>query len=256
MGQKTFEKYAKYYDALYAEKTYEKECDFVEEVFQRYSQSKPVDILDAGCGTGGHLIPLTMRGYNVVGVDASESMISIAKEKTEKLGLRAEVSVGDIRSFNLNRKFDACISMFAVINYITSTTDLLKAFKNIRRHLNQDALFTFDFWYGPAVLTIKPSIRVKVIEKEDKRRIIRIVEPELDTFNHTCKSKYYLVAIKDDVVIDEIRESHMLRYLFPQEIIHYLNESGFEALKLCEFPHIDKAPSESTWNTAMIAKAR
>jgi SAM-dependent methyltransferase len=60
--------YSKYYDILYMDKDYDKECDFVEEAFNKYSLSKPVKILDVGCGTGGHLIPLAKRGYEVVGI--------------------------------------------------------------------------------------------------------------------------------------------------------------------------------------------
>jgi SAM-dependent methyltransferase len=252
----SFEKiYSKYYDVLYIDKDYEKECDFIVEVFKRYSSFKPVKILDVGCGTGGHLIPLARRGYEAVGVDKSEWMIDIAKKKICKYNLPARVLVADVLDFNLDEKFDACIAMFAVINYIVQTDDLIKAFKNIRGHLKPGALFIFDYWYGPAVLTIKPSSRVKVVEK-DGIKLIRTVVPELDTFNHIQRSNYYLIAIKDGVVVDETREVHVLRYLFPQELIHYLREAGFEVLKFCEFPYLDKPPSENTWNVATIAMAQ
>jgi SAM-dependent methyltransferase len=247
--------YAKYYDVLYADKNYERECDFIEHVFEQYSPLKPIKILDVGCGTGGHLVHLAKRGYEVVGIDKSVSMIRIAEEKIRKHGLRAKVKVADILNFNLNEEFDACISMFAVINYITETDDIIKAFKNIRRHLRQGGLFVFDFWYGPAVLTIRPSSRVKIVEK-DGVKVIRTVVPELDTFHSIQRSNYHLIAIKDGKVIDETQEVHVLRYLFPQELIHYLNEAGFKVLRLCEFPYLDKPPSETAWNAATIAMAQ
>jgi SAM-dependent methyltransferase len=247
--------YSKYYDALYTDKDYEKECDFIEEVFQRHLLIKPVKILDVGCGTGGHLVHLARRGYEVVGIDKSEHMVQIAEEKIRKYNLRAKVIVADVLDFNLDEKFDACISMFAVMSYIIKTDDIIKAFKNVRRHLKLGGLFIFDYWYGPAVLTIRPSGRVKVVERNGIK-LIRTVMPELDTFNHIQKSNYYLMAIKDGMVIDEVREVHVLRYLFPQELIHYLNEAGFKVLKFCEFPYLDKPPSESTWNVATIAMAQ
>jgi hypothetical protein len=80
--------------------------------------------------------------------------------------------------------------------------------------------------------------------------------PELDTFNHILRSNYYLIAIKDGMIIDEAQEVHVLRYLFPQELIHYLNEAGFKVLKFCEFPYLDKPPTENTWNVATIAMAQ
>jgi SAM-dependent methyltransferase len=247
--------YSKYYDLLYMDKNYEKECEFVEDALRRYSPFKPVKILDVGCGTGGHLVHLARRGYEVVGIDKSESMAQIAKEKIRKYNLCAKIIVADVLDFNLDEKFDACISMFAVIDYIIKTDDIIKAFKNIRRHLKQGGLLIFDYWYGPAVLTIRPSSRVKVIEK-DRIKLIRTVVPELDTFNHILRSNYYLIAIKDGMIIDEAQEVHVLRYLFPQELIHYLNEAGFKVLKFCEFPYLDKPPTENTWNVATIAMAQ
>lgn len=248
------EVYSKYYDILYADKDYERECDFIEQIFQRYASSKLVSILDVGCGTGGHLIPLARRGYEVVGVDKSKSMVQIARTKLRKLGLNAEVYVSDAAEFTFNTKFDACISMFAVINYIVETDRVIKVFRNIRKHLKKNSLFIFDSWYGPAVLSIKPSVRVKIIERGGLK-VIRTVIPELDTFRHIQKSNYYLIVIKDNKVIGECRECHTLRYFFPQELIHYLTESGFSVLKFCKFLHIDEPPSENTWNVTIIAKA-
>lgn len=246
--------YSRYYDIVYADKDYEKECDFIEQVFRSYASGKPASILDVGCGTGGHLIPLVRRGYEVVGVDKSESMVRIARTKLQKFNLNAKVYIGDMADFAINQKFDACICMFAVINYIIETDKLIKALRNIRKHLKKGSLFIFDSWYGPAVLNIKPSIRVKVVENQGLK-IIRIVVPELDTFKHLQKSNYYMIVIKGEKVIDECHEVHVLRYFFPQELIHYLTECGFDILKFCKFPYLDKPPSENTWNVAVISKA-
>jgi SAM-dependent methyltransferase len=247
--------YSEYYDILYMDKDYEKECDFLENVFSHYSRLRPAKILDIGCGTGGHLVTLAKRGYDVVGVDKSEWMVEFAKEKVRRYGFGARFFVADVLDLKLDEKFDACISMFAVVNYIVKTDDIIQAFKNVRRHLKHGGLFIFDYWYGPAVLTIRPSIRVKVVEK-DGIKLIRIVVPELDTFNHIQRSNYYLLAIRDGIVVDEARETHVLRYLFPQELIHYLKEAKFKVLKFCEFPYLDKPPSENTWNVATIAMAQ
>ncbi|MEM3549517.1 MAG: methyltransferase domain-containing protein [Candidatus Bathyarchaeia archaeon] len=248
--------YSKYYDLLYMDKDYERECEFIEEALRRYSLLKPVKkILDVGFGSGGHMIPLAKKGYWIFGIDKSEYMVRIAEEKIRKSKINAKLITADASDFKLDVQFDACISMFAVVNYIIQTDDLIKAFRNIRRHLKKNALFIFDFWYGPAVLTTKPSSRVKVVDREGLK-VIRTVVPELDTFNSIVKSNYYLVAIVDGKVKDEVKEVHVLRYLFPQELTHYLDEAGFKVLKFCEFPYLDKPPSENTWNVATIAIAQ
>ena len=88
--ERAFRSYGKYYDIIYADKDYEKECDFLEEIFRNYSKIIPKTILDGGCGTGGHAIPLAERGYEVTGIDLSEEMINIAKEKASKTGVNID----------------------------------------------------------------------------------------------------------------------------------------------------------------------
>jgi len=249
-----FRKYAKYYDAIYSDKDYEKETDILEGIFKAHCRTKPRTILDAGCGTGNHAISLASRGYRVTGVDSSEAMISIAKEKVRDKGLTIELRVMDLTELELMEKFDVCICMFAVIGYLTDNENLATALRNIRRHLNPGSLFVFDFWYGPAVLAIRPSSRTKIVE-ENGFKLIRAVSPRLDVASHTCESNYYLVVIKDRTVVDEIMESHIVRFFFSQELAHYISESGFELLRISEFLNPSTPPSESSWNAMVIARA-
>ena len=61
--------YANTYDALYENKDYEKECDFIEAIFSKGSLNAKT-VLDLGCGTGGHALVLAKRGYEVLGLTA------------------------------------------------------------------------------------------------------------------------------------------------------------------------------------------
>lgn len=249
-----FQSYGKYYDIIYADKDYKKECDFLEKIFKNYSKFTPKTILDGGCGTGSHAILLAERGYEVTGIDLSEEMINIAKEKASKRGININFNVMDLRELHLNKKFDACILMFAVIDYLTNNKDLLRALANIRKVLKNGSLFIFDFWYGPAVLTILPSIRVKKVKKGNLK-VIRFAEPHLNTFHHICEVNYYFIVIKENLVIYEGEEKHIVRFYFPEEIKHYLEESNFQLIRFCPFLELDAQPSEKTWNVTAIAQA-
>lgn len=252
---KVFGTYGEYYDIFYGDKDYEQECDFIQEIFKVYSEIPVKSILDAGCGTGGHSIPLALRGYKVTGIDASPVMIKQAKGKARKADANITFHSLDIRDFNLKRKFDACISMFAVLDYLTETGDILRALRSIRRHLKPDSIFTFDFWNGLAVLRILPSVRVKTVEREGVK-VFRTVHPELDTLHHICTSRYHVLVTQGGTIIDEFEETHEVRYLFPQEIAHYLDDAGFELLKFCPFLRLNGTADESEWNLTAIAKAR
>jgi len=250
----TFLSYGKYYDIIYSDKDYEKECDFLEEIVRKYSQCMPKTILDVGCGTGGHVISLAKRGYTLTGLDVSEMMIRIAREKVTKKNVSVNFYVMDVRKLELNERFDACISMFSTMDYITKNEDIQRALRNIRGHLKNGSLFVFDFWYGPAVLTILPSVRTKVIEKEGTR-IIRVSQPQLDSLHHICKVHYHLIVVKENRIVDEVKEMHTVRFYFPEEIKHYLEENGFELVRLCPFLNLKGRVNEKTWNVTAISKA-
>ena len=251
---KPFAKYAEYYDLIYQDKDYGKECDFIEEIFQKFSLRPVKTILDGGCGTGGHAILLANRGYEVTGIDGSEIMIKRAKEKLGGSNLRLDFQKMDLRELDLGTKFDACVCMFAVIDYVTQTEEVLKVLENIRRHLEKDSLFIFDFWNGLAVLRILPSERVKTVNNGE-REIVRIAQPELDALNHLCRVHYRLLINEGKTLVEEITETHVIRYYFPQEITHYLKDTGFEVLKICPFPDLNGRVDENVWNIAAIVKA-
>lgn len=250
-----FRKYAEYYDVIYSDKDYQGEVDFIEEIFRKFSLRPVKTVLDGGCGTGGHDIPLAERGYEVTGIDISEVMLTSAREKAKRANLSLALEVMDLCRFDLKQKFDAALCMFAVMGYITQTGDLLQALRNMRRHLEKGSLFIFDCWNGLAVLRTLPSVRVKIMESESKR-VIRVVHPELDSFNHLCKNYYHLFILDGNTVIEEIKETHIMRYFFPQEIAHYLEETGFELLQISPFLDLDGKADENVWNIAVIARAK
>jgi len=250
-----FDRYAHYYDLIYSDKDYEKECDFLEQVFRKYT-SRPVrTVFEGGCGTGGHALCLARRGYEVLGVDASEVMISKAIEKGMKGGLEVSFQVGDLRALRLGRRFDAAISMFAVMDYFVSNHDLATVLRNIRNVLERSALFVFDAWNGLAVMRLLPEARVKVVEGGGKR-LIRTVVPELDPLHHVCRSNYHVLVTQGRALVDDFEETHVVRYFFPQEIAHYLDDAGFELLEFCPFMRLGEKLDEKEWNFAAIARAR
>ena len=211
--------YADQYDLLYGDKDYESECDLLEQAFKRYSTEPVQSILDLGCGTGNHSIPLARRGYEVHGVDLSENMLTHAVQKSQSETLKHPpvFSQADIRSVDLGKQFDAVLMMFAVLGYQLTNEDVLASLYTVRKHLKPGGLFIFDVWYGPAVLAIRPSERVKVIPTPDGQ-LIRVAAGSLDMYWHLCEVRYHLWRIHGNQVESETEEAHMMRYFFSQEL--------------------------------------
>ena len=72
---------ARVYDRLNAEIDYAAWADFVEACFSRYLETKPELLLDLACGTGSMTMALRRRGYDMIGVDGSPDMLSVAYER-------------------------------------------------------------------------------------------------------------------------------------------------------------------------------
>ena len=253
------EVYASAYDLLYSDKDYEKECDLIERIFHEYSESQVKSVLDLGCGTGNHSFPLARRGYHVTGVDISEDMIRVARRKVdqgslEDRSLPLNFIHNDLHRLDLSGQFDAVLMMFAVLGYQSTNLDVLAALKTVRRHLKSGALFIFDVWYGPAVLTIGPTDRVKHVTTT-KGRVIRTVTSSLDVFHHLAEVQYHTIRIEGDRITQEATESHKMRYFFPQELALFLTQSDLKMLGLFDFNEFNKLPTTGDWNVVCFCEA-
>ncbi|MDP6667677.1 MAG: class I SAM-dependent methyltransferase [Dehalococcoidia bacterium] len=72
-------------------------------------------ILELGCGTGRVLLPLASSCRYIHGIDRSEAMLDICRNKLLSSGIpavKAYVELGDISDFDLDRKFDFIIAPF------------------------------------------------------------------------------------------------------------------------------------------------
>jgi SAM-dependent methyltransferase len=248
--------YADIYDPLYHDKKYAAECDLIEEIFRRYGTNGVSKMLDMGSGTGNHAFLMSSRGYQVVGVERSESMLRIAQSKLvrlhEQTGLR--FCQGDIRNVELHDQFDAALMMFAVLGYQLENSDVLSALRTTRRHLQPGGLFIFDIWYGPAVLHEGPSQRVKLIPA-DGRKVLRAASSELDVSRHLCRVDYHLWSFAGTSLNGETEETHLMRYFFPLELQLFMECAGFKLIRLGAFPDFDNEPDFTTWNVLGVARA-
>jgi SAM-dependent methyltransferase len=252
------ESYSDAYDALYRDKDYRAECDFIETALARYATGTYRRLLDLGCGTGEHAIELGRRGYSVIGVDVSPSMLDIARAKVRQGSPRASAQVefvlGDIETAQLGMTFDAAIMMFAVLGYLNDTGKLTRTLRNVRQQLRPGGIFIADFWYGPAVLKSPPGDRVRVVEEEG-HTIVRVTRAELNSLQQIATIHFSLLDFSEPGALRKSNETHLMRYFFAQELSLICELAGLQVRALCVFPSINDEPSESTWNAAVIAEA-
>ena len=133
------------YDRLNDTVDYAAWADFIEESFRRYSDVQPKTVLDLGCGTGSMTLELARRGYEVIGMDLSEEMLSVAdsRAREEKLSSIRFIQ-SDMCSFELGGKVDAVVCCLDGINHLTHRDDLLSCFSLVSHYLCDGGVFVFD----------------------------------------------------------------------------------------------------------------
>jgi SAM-dependent methyltransferase len=250
-----FAHYANFYDALYADKDYEAECDFLVRMLGEHGVGAGASILDLGSGTGNHDIPLARRGFAVTGVDRSAEMVGLAREKAAKAGRAVDFVVGDVRDAEIGRTFDAVVSLFAVVCYQLTNDDLARMFANVRRHLESGGIFVFDGWFGPGVLSDRPTVRTKVVTDASGDVITRVASPTLDVLAQTVEVAYEVRRESDGVVVEEASEAHPMRFLFAQEITLLLELSGLELVAFGPFMDVGRPIAACDWNFTAVARA-
>jgi SAM-dependent methyltransferase len=247
-----FSDYARYYDLLYRDKDYVAEAAFVHGLLAQH-RTPSGTLLELGCGTGGHAIPLARHGYSVMGYDLSSEMVAEARARApEELKKYLEFRVGDVCTLNAGRQFDAVVSLFHVASYQTEDSSIADMFATAAHHLRPGGTFLFDFWYGPAVLSQRPSVRVKRLQDEDIE-VLRIAEP-VEYPNENCVDVNYTVFVTNRLTgaIRMLEETHRMRYFFLPELRLLLSMAGFSISRQVEWLS-DSEPSEQTWSVTIVA---
>ena len=170
------------------------------------------------------------------------------------MDLRINFINSDAASIDLNKKFDVIISMFSVINYQTANKTLSEFCRLAKKHLKKDGIFMFDAWYGPAVLSQKPKECIREIKIDNSKTIIRFTKPRLNLLEHTIDVSFKLWYLDKNKLLKETRESHTMRFLFPQEIKYFLEVAGFKEINFFPFLKSRRELSEQDWNMFVTAK--
>ena len=248
-----FMKYAEYYDLLYHDKDYEAEVAYIEELIKKYSPQHVKSILDIGCGTGKHGLILSRHGYEVYGIDRSSDMIALAN-KMKGSAPNLDFAIHDALSFQLHRSFDAIVSMFHVLSYQTSDESVESFLKNANKHLKDNGIFIFDFWYGPAVVAEKPGVRIKRTQNKNIE-LIRIAEPFTEENKNIVTIQYEIfVKQKDTGILQSIKEEHTMRYFFCPELTSVLLKTGFSIIKRLAWLSHEHDVSTKTWSGIIVAQ--
>jgi len=140
----SYKAFSEIYDSLMKpDINYSRVADYIENIFTIHKKN-PDMVVDLACGTGNLTIPLARRGYDMIGIDKSADMLTVAREKTIKdkeiLFLNQ-----DMTKLDLYGTADAFLCMIDGVNYCLNPNSLYNMFRKIKTcFLNPDGIVIFD----------------------------------------------------------------------------------------------------------------
>jgi SAM-dependent methyltransferase len=115
-------------------------------------------ILDLACGNGRHSIELAKKDFNITGVDLSELLLNIAKQKRDLLGLKINFIQTDMRNLNIFDYFDGVLNLFTSFGYFEEDNENEKVIAQISNALKNNGWFVIDFFNSNFILNnFKPQ---------------------------------------------------------------------------------------------------
>jgi len=235
-----FENYARKYDKECFVQGTTGECDFIE---REISCDKSLKIIDIGCGTGRHAIELAKRGYNVTGIDLSESQLARAREKAKEAGVAIDFQKHDARALPFDGEFDLAIMLCEGGFSLMETDEMnFEILKNATKALKNKGKFIFTTLNGLFPLFHSVNEFYKSAQKEGQSQC-KECSFDLETFRD-----HNTVVFEDDSGNKKELKCNE-RYYVPSEITWLLKTLGFKktgifGAKLGAFSRNDKLTTE------------
>lgn len=130
-------KYLKEHKTYFSEKQLQNDVAFLIDALNLKKKDK---ILDLACGHGRHTIELKKRGFDIDGLDFSDYLLKIAKDRAKQEDLQIKFYKQDIHNMNLKTKYDKVFLFFSDFELF----DANKALKNVSKILKINGLFLLD----------------------------------------------------------------------------------------------------------------
>jgi len=192
-------------------------------------------ILELGCGTGRIVIPIAKAGISVTGLDISESMLEVAKQKLLKLenrDLDIELVNANMCDFSLNRLFKLIIIPFNGLLSLLTVEEEIKALENIKQHLAPDGKLIFSIFSPDLNMLIHEEDQVfhlrDVVDPNTGQKFIMYHQSHYDNFNQIINVRIIIEKLTPKGnVTQKIYRNYQLRYIYRWEMYHLLNLSGF-----------------------------
>ncbi|CEH32816.1 class I SAM-dependent DNA methyltransferase [Romboutsia lituseburensis] len=216
------------YDELMNDVDYNGWIKYIEEIIEK-ENVKVQNILELACGTGNLTIPLTKKNYDIAGIDISDQMLNVAREKAEKEGVELVLLQQDIAELDFDvTNLDCILCACDGFNYITYDDDLENVFAKSHELLKDGGLFIFDISSHYKLSTILGNN----MHGENRDDISYLWQNYFDDEQNLIEMELAFFVKDANGKFDKFEEVHQQRAYTEDEIIESLQISGFTDIKV------------------------
>lgn len=190
-------------------------------------------ILELAVGTGRQLIPLLINGYNVDGLDNSNEMLEIAKNKINSLKLKSTLFNENMADFKLPNKYDfifiGCGS-FMIVDYDNGK----KTLNCIKEHLTENGELLIDLFIPWDDIKKSQNNNMEIVRdvSSNNERCLVYESFEVNIHEQRKYGKYkYEHYVDNKLLTTEINELN-IRWYYEDEIVNILKEIGFSKVEI------------------------
>jgi SAM-dependent methyltransferase len=200
-------------------------------------------ILDLAAGTGRVSYALASDGFEVVALEQSKSMLSVAREKQKRfpveIAKRVELVDGTMKEFALDRKF-ALVLVPNSFGHLLTREDQLSMLRCAKDHLRDDGLFILDLYPGEHQYE-QARFEDAPAKLPDGRIVTRYGEITSDFEKQLMQVKLrYVVQSLSGTIIDDMSVVSGAALIFKQDADDLINSTGFQIED--EFGDFEKNP--------------
>lgn len=211
------------YDELMNDVDYDKWVLYIEEIINK-KEAKVKNILELACGTGNLTIPLTIKNYDIAGIDISYDMLNVAREKAYEKGIELVLLQQDIAELDFDvENLDCVLCACDGFNYLTYDDEIENCFSKVYGLLKKDGLFIFDISSYYKLSTILGSNTFA----ENRENISYMWQNYFDDTENLIDMELAFFVRDENGKFDRFTETHQQRAYTELEMKKFLENAGF-----------------------------
>jgi SAM-dependent methyltransferase len=224
----TYDRLAEYYDLVHAHVT-----DDIP-LYLALANESGGPILELGCGSGRTLLPLLKAGFEAVGLDNSEAMLTRARERVRASGLENLIHLvhGEMTDFNLGKRFPLVTVPFNAWMHLPSRKAQLASLSCIKQHLIPGGQLVIDL-PAPSTIVDAEHDGAMVLEgtfacEKKNESLLQFSSTRLDNKQQILHVTWIYDLVRANGETRRTVVPMPLHYLFPRQAELSLQETGLE----------------------------